>query len=43
MQYRDKPKAFRAHRSVLDAGMIYDIAIAVRDGFGINDGKRKTA
>lgn len=35
MQYRDKPKALGHVGSVLDAGMIYDIAIAVRDGFNI--------
>lgn len=35
MQYRDKTKA-RAHLgNILTAGMIYDIAIAVRDGFDI--------
>lgn len=35
MQYRDKPKALGHVGAVLDAGMIYDIAIAVRDGFNI--------
>lgn len=41
MQYRDKPKALAHTGVVLDAGMIYDIAIAVRDGFGINDARGK--
>ena len=35
MQYRDKPKALGHVGVVLDAGMIYDVAIAVRDGFNI--------
>ena len=35
MQYRDKPKAIAHTGNVLSAGMIYDTAIAVRDGFNI--------
>lgn len=35
MQYRDKPKAIAHTGNVLSAGMIYDTAISVRDGFNI--------
>lgn len=36
LQYRDKPKAEGHIGNIISAGMIYDIMIAVRDGFDID-------
>lgn len=36
MQYRDKPKAQAHIENIITAGMIYDVAIAVRDGFDVD-------
>lgn len=41
MQYRDKPKALAHIDNIVRSGMIYDIAIAVRDGFNLDTAKGK--
>lgn len=41
MQYRDKSKALAHIENIVRSGMIYDIAIAVRDGFNLDTAKGK--
>jgi hypothetical protein len=41
MQYRDKPAAQGHTENVIKSGMIYDVAIAVRDGFNLETAKGK--